>query len=1170
MTLAAVSLDDKYTLERGRIYLTGVQALVRLPMIQRQRDEAAGLNTGCFISGYRGSPLGGFDQQLWKARKFLKNNHIEFQPGVNEELAATAVWGSQQVNLFKDALYDGVFSIWYGKGPGVDRSGDVFKHGNMAGSSRNGGVLVLTGDDHACKSSTLPHQSEYACMDAMLPVLNPAGVQEVIDYGLIGWAMSRYSGCWVAIKCIADTMDSSASIDIDPSRLNLVLPDDFAMPEGGLNIRWPDEPMEQEYRHQRHKLYAALAFARANKLDKIVIDSPKPRFGIVSTGKSYLDVRQALDELGIGEDEAAAMGLRVYKVGMPWPLEREGMRHFAEGLEEILVVEEKRAVIENQLKEQLYNWREDVRPRVIGKFDEQRNWILPSAGELSPSQVAKVIAERILCYHDSPKLREAVAYLEAKEKAQAAPAHGFKRTPYFCSGCPHNTSTQVPEGSRAMAGIGCHYMSQWMDRSTETFTQMGGEGVPWVGQAPFTATKHIFANLGDGTYNHSGSLAIRAAVASGVSMTYKILYNDAVAMTGGQPADSAFTVDQIARQVLAEGVSAVRIVTDDPEKYPLNAFPAEATISHRDDLDSVQRELRELSGVTVLIYDQTCAAEKRRRRKRKLMVDPPKRVFINEQVCEGCGDCGVKSNCVSVVPVETEYGRKRKIDQSSCNKDYSCLKGFCPSFVGVIGGKVRKQAGKAAEPAGSPPGPRPVFGDLPDPVLPALDRPYGIMVGGIGGTGVVTIGALIGMAAHLEGKGVSVLDMAGLAQKGGQVLSHVRLAANPQDLHAARIARGAADLLLGCDLVVAASNEAVLTLDPKRSHVVANTQEVMTGDFTRNPNMAFPGSKLQSTLVEAAGADRVDFVAASKLATAALGDSIASNLFMLGFAWQKGLVPVSAEALDKAIELNGVAIEFNRDAFLWGRRAAHDLATVERILQPAAGSGADKADPQRHIAETLDGMVEKRVAYLTAYQDAAYGERYKALVAKVRAAEQAKAPGRSGLAEAVARYYHKLLAIKDEYEVARLYTDGTFLKQLRSQFEGDYKLEFHLAPPLLAERDPTSGHLKKRTYGPWMLKAFGLLARFKGLRGTALDIFGRTEERRMERRLIAEYEALIDELLAGLSAENHGIAVALAGLPDKIRGYGHVKEANLAKAKAEEKQLLAAFRDPHIPAQAAE
>ena len=1167
MTLAAVTLDDKYTLQQGRLYLTGTQALVRLPMIQRQRDVAAGLNTGCFISGYRGSPLGALDQQLWKAKKFLKNNHINFQPGVNEEMAATAIWGSQQLNLFPDALYDGVFSIWYGKGPGVDRTGDVFKHANNAGTSRHGGVLALLGDDHVCKSSTLPHQSEFACIDAMMPVLNPAGIQEILDYGLIGWAMSRYASVWVGMKCVADTMDSSASVEVDPDRVRIVLPEGVESPEGGLSIRWPDEPMAQEYRLHTHKMPAVLAFARANGLDRMLIDSAAPRLGIATTGKSYLDVRQALDALGIDEARASALGIRLYKIGMPWPLEPEGAAAFAAGLPEILVVEEKRGLIEPQLKDILYDVPADRRPRILGKQGEDGRTLFQAPGELSPNQIALAIGERLLKQADDADLRGRVMRLRQQEAGLSAPTHGFKRTPYFCSGCPHNTSTRVPEGSRAMAGIGCHYMSQWMDRSTETFTQMGGEGAPWIGQAPFTKTPHIFANLGDGTYNHSGSLAIRAAAAAGVNITYKILFNDAVAMTGGQPADSHFTVDQIARQVLAEGAKAVRIVTDDPDKYPLNIFPAEATISHRDELDAVQRDLREVPGLTVLIYDQTCAAEKRRRRKRKLMVDPPKRVFINEAVCEGCGDCGVQSNCVSVLPVETEYGRKRAIDQSACNKDYSCLKGFCPSFVTVVGGKVRKQAGpenKAGKAEQT--GPRPVFGDLPEPILPALDQPYNIMIGGIGGTGVVTIGALLGMAAHLEGKGVSVLDMAGLAQKGGQVLSHVRIGATPGDLHAARISHGGADLMLGCDIVVSASAEGLATLNPARSHAVVNTQETMTGDFTRNPNLAFPAAKLRDAILQAVGGQKADFVDASKLATAALGDSIASNLFMLGFAWQRGLVPVTAEAIDKAIEMNGVAIAFNREAFLWGRRAAHDLPSVERVLAPAEATVA----PERRIAATLEERVAKRAAYLTAYQDAAYAKRYTDMVARVRAVEQAQTPGQAALTEAVARYYHKLLAIKDEYEVARLYTDGSFQRQLAQQFEGDYKLEFHLAPPLFAERDPQTGHLKKRAYGPWMMAAFRTLAGLKRLRGTALDMFGRTGERRMERRLIADYEALLAEILETLSPDNHHLAVALASLPDKVRGYGHVKEANVATAKVEEAELLAAFHKPQAPAQAAE
>ncbi len=1157
MALAAVTLDDKYTVTSGRIYLTGTQALVRLPMMQRQRDAAAGLDTAAFISGYRGSPLGGLDQALWSARRFLERNQIRFQPGVNEDLAATAVWGSQQVGLFPGAKHDGVFAMWYGKGPGVDRSGDVFKHGNAAGSAPHGGVLLLAGDDHACKSSTLPHQSEYAFMDACIPVLNPAGVQEILDYGLYGWAMSRYSGCWIAMKTIAETVDSSASVSVDPQRAPIVLPTDFEMPAGGLNIRWPDKPLEQEYRLHKWKLYAALAFARANKLDRVVLDSPRPRIGIVTTGKSYLDVRQAFDDLGIDEAHAAEIGIRLYKVGMSWPLEREGIRHFAEGLEEILVIEEKRAVIENQFKEQLYNWREDVRPRVVGKFDENRVWIMPSTGELTPAMIARLIAQRIGKFYTSPVIEDRLKFLESKERQLAKYEVKIERTPHFCSGCPHNTSTKVPEGSRAVAGIGCHYMAVWMDRQTETFTQMGGEGVPWIGQAPFTETQHIFANLGDGTYFHSGILAIRAAVAAGVNITYKLLYNDAVAMTGGQPVDGQLSVADISRQLDAEGVKRIVVVSDEPDKYPAGAaFAPGTSFHHRDELDAVQRSLREIPGVTVLVYDQTCAAEKRRRRKRGKMADPPKRVFINEAVCEGCGDCSTASNCLSVVPVETEFGRKRAIDQSSCNKDYSCVNGFCPSFVTVHGGSLKKPERVKADAT--------AFAELPEPALPAIGEPYGILVTGVGGTGVVTIGALLGMAAHLEGKGVSVLDMTGLAQKGGAVFSHIRIASRPEDIHAVRIAAGDADLLIGCDSVVAASPEGLTKLRRGKTRAVVNEHETITGAFTRDPDFPFPASDLRRQITEAVGEDAADFIEATRIATALLGDSIATNLFMLGYAYQKGLVPVSAEAILRAIELNGVAVAFNKDAFLWGRRAAHRRAEVER-------AAAAPLTAPRPLARTLDDIVARRVAFLTQYQDAAYAARYEALVRRAAAAERDKAKGRSGLAEAVARGFFKLMAYKDEYEVARLYTDGAFLAAVRQQFAGDFTLQFHLAPPLTAERDATTGHLKKRAYGPWMMSAFRLLAKLRRLRGTPFDIFGYSEERRTERRLIGQYEALIDEVLTRLDSGNHALAVALAAIPEKIRGFGHVKAANLAAAKAREAELLKLFRAPApTPAIAAE
>ncbi|HJU16866.1 MAG TPA: indolepyruvate ferredoxin oxidoreductase family protein [Stellaceae bacterium] len=1160
MALQAVTLDDKYALDKGRVYLTGTQALVRLPMLQRQRDALRGLNTACFVSGYRGSPLGGLDQALWRARPFVEKSQIRFQPAINEELAATAVWGSQQVGLFPGAKYDGVFALWYGKGPGVDRSGDALKHGNAAGSARNGGVLLLAGDDHTCKSSTLPHQSEFAFVDALIPVLNPSGVQEMLDLGLYGWAMSRYSGCWIAMKTIAETVDSSASAAIDPERVQIVLPEDFPMPAGGLNIRWPDQPLDQEDRLHRHKLAAAQAFARANRLDRIVLDGPRPRFGIVTTGKSALDLRQALDDLGLDESEAARIGLRLYQVALSWPLEREGVRRFAEGLEEILVVEEKRALMEGQVKDALYDLPAGRRPRVFGKSAEDGSSLLPSTGELAPGQIARALARRLARFDDSPRLAERLEAIEARERRQGNVVP-FARTPYFCPGCPHNSSTKVPEGSRALAGIGCHYLSQFMDRSTATFTQMGGEGVPWIGQAPFTETAHVFANIGDGTYTHSGLLAIRAAVAAGVNITYKILFNDAVAMTGGQPIDGGLDVPAVTRQLAAEGVRQIAVVTDEPDKYAGGATPVSGhgagfapgtKVHHRADLDKVQRELRACPGVTALVYDQTCAAEKRRRRKRGRFPDPPRRVFINDLVCEGCGDCSQTSNCLAVVPVETEFGRKRAIDQSNCNKDFSCLDGFCPSFVTVEGGGPKKRRPGDLDDT--------QLSVLPEPAHPALDRPYGILIAGVGGTGVVTIAALLGMAAHLEAKGCTVLDMTGMAQKGGAVLSHVRIARTQDEIHAVRIAAGGADLLLGCDLVVSAGAEALGRLQWGRSRAVVNTHETMTGEFTRHPDLAFPARDLRQSIVEATGAERAAFVDATRLATALFGDAIATNLFLLGYAYQQGLVPVSAEAIERAIELNAVAVAFNRGAFRWGRRAAADPALVTARAMPAASIPAS-----HRLSETLDEAVARRVAFLTDYQDAAYAERYAARLTRVRAAESARVPGSEALAEAVARALFQVMAYKDEYEVARLYAESDFRERLAEQFEGPYKLRFHLAPPVLGERDPATGRLKKRSFGPWMFGAFRVLARLKKLRGTPFDLFGKSPERRMERRLIGEYESVIEEILAGLTPANHALAVELARLPLDIRGFGHVKEANYRRVKAKEKELLTRFRSSPAP-----
>ena len=1138
----AVSLLDKFAQTSGRIYLSGIQALVRLPLVQRQRDLAAGLNTAGFISGYRGSPVGTLDQELWQAGRILDEHHIHFQPAINEDLGATAVWGTQQVTIFEGARYDGIFGMWYGKGPGVDRSGDAFKHANSAGTSRFGGVLAIAGDDHAARSSTLAHQSEFAFMDAMIPVLNPSGVQDLLEFGILGWAMSRFSGCWVAMKAITELMDSSASVAADPHTLTVMMPDGVELPADGLNLRWPDTPLEQEHRLQKYKLYAALAFAEANRIDRQIIDSPQPRLGIVTTGKSYLDVRQALEDLGIDDDLAATIGLRLYKVGMSWPLEREGVRQFAEGLDEVLVVEEKRAVIENQLKEQLYNWRADVRPRVIGKFDESEEWVLPSTGELTPARIARVIAARIQRFYTSERITERLAFLEEKEQALEHPMANVTRLPHFCSGCPHNSSTTVPEGSRAMAGIGCHYMVTWMDRETATFTQMGGEGATWIGQAPFTETQHVFQNIGDGTYVHSGLLAIRAAVAAGVNITYKLLYNDAVAMTGGQPLDGTPSVAQITHQVYGEGVRRIAVVSDKPDKYrDRGAFARGVSFHERHGMDRLQRELRDCPGVSLLIYDQTCAAELRRRRKRGLADDPQQRVFINDLVCEGCGDCSAVSNCLSVIPVDTEFGRKRAINQSACNKDFSCLDGFCPSFVTVHGAGLPQPELRM-----------PDVERLPEPEQPVLTDTYSILITGIGGTGIVTVGALIGMAAHIEGKGCAVLDQTGLAQKFGAVFSHVRIAPDPERIRSVRIPAGGANLLLACDIVVGSGGDALAKLSRNSSQAVVNTYLDMPSDFIRDRDYELPGCAMRDSIQAAARDQSAFFVDATRLATRLLGDSIATNLFMVGYAWQMGLIPLSRESIFTAIELNKTAVEMNKQAFTWGRWAAFDPVAVDAV----AGFSREP-EP---VADDLNTIVARRVEFLTGYQNENYAARYRALVENVRDAESTVAGETSTrLSEAVAHYYFKLLAYKDEYEVARLYTDGVFRRKLEEQFSGNYRLRFHLAPPLISRKDPDTGRLQKREFGSWMLGAFRLMAPLRFLRGTIFDPFGYSKERRGERGLIGDYESTLASVLTDLRPDTLDLAIQLASLPEQIRGFGHVKAESMSRAETRHSELMNEF-----------
>ncbi|MBY4677546.1 indolepyruvate ferredoxin oxidoreductase family protein [Marinobacterium arenosum] len=1137
-----ITLNDKWEQSSGRVYLTGSQALTRLPMLQAELDKQNGHHTAGFISGYRGSPLGGFDKTLWQARHYLKDRNITFQPGINEDLAATAVWGSQQANIFEGAKYDGVFALWYGKGPGVDRTGDVLKHANAFGTTPLGGVLAVAGDDHACKSSTLPHQSDYAFMDAMMPVLYPSGIQEMLDLGLYGWAMSRFSGCWVGFKALAELMDSSISADLDPARINIVIPEDFELPADGLNARWPDKPMAQEERLHNYKIRAAQAFCRANRLDKIVIQPSQPRLAIVTTGKSYLDVLQALEDLGISHAQASELGIGLYKVAMPWPLEPVGVREFAQGYPEILVVEEKRGLIEDQLRDQLYSWQDQQRPTVVGKRDDQGRELLTSRGELTPAMIARAIAARIAPFHNSQQIATRLKFLAEKEAELAQPRALLERTPHFCSGCPHNSSTRLPEGSRALGGIGCHYMATWMDRGTDTFTQMGGEGATWIGQAPFTDNKHVFQNLGDGTYFHSGLLAIRAAVAAGVNITYKVLYNDAVAMTGGQPHDGELTVQKISHQLYGEGVKRIALVSDEPNKYPSRAdFADGVTFHHRDELMAVQRELREIEGCTAMIYDQTCAAEKRRRRKRGQMPDPDKRVVINPEVCEGCGDCGVQSNCLSVLPLETERGRKRQIDQSACNKDFSCVSGFCPSFVTVKGGKLRKAPGLSSDTQ---------FAELPEPQLPDCSTPYNLLLTGVGGTGVVTVSALLGMAAHVEGKGVGVLDQIGLAQKFGAVMSHIRIANSQQQIHTVRIPAGETDCMIGFDLMVGASEEALGKLDRERSFAIVNNHETMPAAFTREPDLQVPTEAMQQAIQHASRDS--DCLDVTKLATELMGDAMAVNLFTIGYAWQLGRIPLGRDAIEQAIELNGAAVDANKQAFLWGRRAAHDRAAVEALIKPA------KADAVQvlQFVPGLEEIIKREKRHLTEYQNAALADRYEALVREVQQREKA-AVGGERLSRAVAENYAKLLAYKDEYEVARLLSSEQFRAQLKSQFEGDFELEFNLAPPMISKVDPATGRPKKRKFSERVLPAFRLLSKLRTLRGTPLDPFGYSADRRLERKLIRQYERDIRQLLTTLNAANQTDACALAELPQSIRGYGPVKDANYEKAQQQREQLLA-------------
>ena len=1123
--------------------------MVRLYMVQRLRDQAAGLNTAGFISGYRGSPMTAIDEELWRVEDLLEKHHVHFWPGTNENLAMTSVWGSQQTNYYNDSKYDGVYSMWYGKGPGLDQAMDALRQGNWHGSSSHGGVLVCAGDDPNMTSTINNYACELLFEDLLMPVLYPADIQEVLDMGLYGIALSRFCGAWVGYKLLPETIETSSSVDADINRVQILKPE-FEFPPEGVNAFLQDSVYLQEARIRNYRLPAALAFARANKLNYVSHSSPKPRLGIVAMGKTWRDVRQALLDLGISEQQAADLGITILKVGMPFPADTQTYAEFAMGLEEVLVIEEKRDQIEHGVRAACYDLPEKRRPRVVGRVDEQGRPLVDNARPITADEIALVIARRIQHFHDSNWMQARVKRLtSAGERSAQLPVLNMQRLPYFCSGCPHNTSTRVPEGSRALGGVGCHYMATWMDRETYTFCQMGGEGITWVGQQPFVNTDHIFQNLGDGTYFHSGSTAVRAAITAGVNVTYKILYNDAVAMTGGQPVDGKLTVDQITRQMRDEGIARIAVVTDEPEKYDSSTgFARGTTVHHRRELDAVQQELRKVKGVSVMVYDQTCASEKRRRRKRGKYPDPAKRYFINDRVCEGCGDCGVQSNCTSIAPLETDFGRKRKIDQSSCNKDYSCVEGFCPSFVTIKGGNLRKIRGMSGGDLS------PNASELPAPGLPELPETgsYSLMVTGVGGTGVVTIGALLGMAAHLDDLGVSVVDQLGFAQKGGPVVTHIRLAREQDQIHASRVNNGAAQALLACDMLVAGGDKVLESLDPQVTRAIVNTEKNYTGDFTRDTDLAYPVDSVTARLKSRTRQENTDFFNASRVAVKLLGDSLGANLMLTGFAWQRGMIPVQEASILQAIDLNGVAVQWNKEAFAWGRRLAHQPELIDRLLRPV-----DTVQPLVFTPTTTSDWMAKYSKELTDYQNEDYAERYRRLVEQAMSAEDSAIPGQTKLATTVAKAAYKLMAYKDEYEVARLYAAPHFLQQLEEQFEGDYTLEFNLAPPILAPKDKKTGKPSKIQFGPWMLKAFGLLAKFKFLRGTAMDPFGYFDERKMERGLIEQYFATIDRLLSELTADNHALAIEIAELPMAIRGYGHVKHDNVQQANAKQEALLA-------------
>jgi indolepyruvate ferredoxin oxidoreductase len=1146
MTKSATTLDDKYLQPAGRVFMSANQALTRLPLDQSRRDRAAGLKTAGYISGYRGSPLGVYDSSLWAAQKLLDAHAIRFVPGLNEELAVSAIRGTQELDWFGKSGLDGVFGLWYGKGIGVDRACESLKLGNFEGAAAKGGFLAIAGDDHGGKSSDSAHQSEQTLIAAFLPVLYPATIGEILEFGLFGWAMSRYSGCYVALKCITDTLDLTAAVELPDSHRPFVIPTDVELPPGGLNLRQNQPPLVEEDRLVNWRLPAATAFARANGIDRTVIDGERRSLSIVSAGKAYLDTRQALADLGLDEAACRRLGIRLYKPGLIWPMDRDRLVQFAAGSNALLVIEEKRPVMEDQIARHLYALGAERRPALAGKRDLEGASLLPATGELTVAQVRRAILR--LCEQagiaDRELERAGAVFRELEARAGTLGAARI-RPAYFCSGCPHNTSTNIPDGSLALGGIGCHgLVAVVMDRNTLQFMPMGHEGSNWTSVGPLVDTPHVFANMGDGTYSHSGILAIRAAVAAKANMTYKLLYNDAVAMTGGQPVELQMTPMDMVKQLLSEGVKPVRLVSDHPEQYSKAQLPATVSVHHRDELERIQIELREVPGVSAIVYEQTCAAEKRRRRKRGLMEDPDRRVFINPDVCEGCGDCSVQSNCISVQPLETEFGRKRKIDQSTCNKDYSCVNGFCPSFVTVSGAKIAR---RAAADSGEL---ERMIATLPEPRIASLDdKGYNILVGGVGGTGVLTIGALIGMAAHLDGKGCTILDMTGMAQKGGSVTSHIRIGADAKTIYTSRLSEGMADVLIACDMIVGSGPTVLKTLRPGRSAAIVNTDVSPTGEFQTRNDMDLGDAPMRAAIADALDGGRLFALPASKLAVELTGDSIATNVLMLGYAIQQGLLPVSLTAIEEAIRLNGTAVDSNLRALAVGRVAAHSLETLERSM-------GDK--PNAPLLASVDDVLESRTRLLTSYQDARYADTYREFVQSIRRRLEARHVKGEAFVRQVALTLARLMAYKDEYEVARLYTDPKFMQRLREQFAGKFALTFHLAPPFLPGRDD-GGRPKKRRFGPGTLSLFKILAALKGLRGTAFDPFGYTAERRLERRLIGDYQELIDRIADEINPLNLTAAVELAAAAGRIAGYGPVKDASLKAYEAELPSLLQAF-----------